>query len=114
MTDRKNPEHLKPYQFKPGQSGNPGGFPKGGKKVPKMLRNELLRRLAEDSGHSVRALVDALLTVAKDDEHKDWITAWKMVHDMADGPIAKVVEAETRGNASVTLLRENLGEGGDG
>ena len=32
-TNKRNPaDHLTPYQFKPGVSGNPGGRPKGGLK----------------------------------------------------------------------------------
>jgi hypothetical protein len=29
MSRRGNPDKIKPFQFKPGQSGNPGGRPRG-------------------------------------------------------------------------------------
>jgi hypothetical protein len=39
------PENVEPHKFKPGQSGNPAGKPKGAKRVSTVLK-ELLEKLA--------------------------------------------------------------------
>ena len=51
MTDEQpkyNPaDHLRPHQFKPGQSGNPGGKPKGAVSLKEYAR-KMLRELTEE------------------------------------------------------------------
>ena len=40
---KSNVDHLKPYQWKKGQSGNPSGLPKGRINLTARIRRELLR-----------------------------------------------------------------------
>jgi hypothetical protein len=44
---RGNPDKIKPYQFKPGQSGNPGGRPRGD------LARELARAIFENNSELI-------------------------------------------------------------
>ena len=53
---RKNPEHLKPYHWKPGQSGNPKGRPKRTEVLTDMLWAEL-RRKDKKAGETKRVLL---------------------------------------------------------
>jgi len=55
VTKRGNPDKIKPYQFKPGQSGNPGGRPRGD------LARELARAIFENNSELIyEAMLRAL------------------------------------------------------
>ena len=56
VSRRGNPDKIKPYQFKPGQSGNPGGRPKGD------LARELARAIFENNSELI---YDAMLRALK-------------------------------------------------
>lgn len=45
--EKQRGEHLKPWQFKPGQSGNPSGRPKGRKSL-KTFAKEYLEALSDE------------------------------------------------------------------
>lgn len=57
----KNNEHLAEWQFKPGQSGNPGGRPRGSLSLLTILRH----KLSEGDGERAKEIVEALLEKAK-------------------------------------------------
>lgn len=46
--DKQQEHHLKPWQFKPGQSGNPGGRPLGAKSLKTYAKEYLLSLSDED------------------------------------------------------------------
>ena len=73
---------LKQYQFKPGQSGNPGGRPKGSVSIEAELR----RRLADgEAGEkSVQGLVTQALRQALEGDYK----FFNMILERIDGRIA--------------------------
>ena len=52
--------HLKPYSWKPGQSGNPAGRPAGSGKLIKCLQDEM----AADGNALVEDLVNRLIDIA--------------------------------------------------
>ena len=61
---RENPaEHLKPYQFKPGQSGNPTGRPP---EAPAELKNYTKKEIAEVLCRMMKMTVDELVRFSKD------------------------------------------------
>lgn len=78
MADKR--DNLKP--FKPGQSGNPGGRPKGSPSV-----TAVIRRLLEDE-ETVEKLGKAILSQAARGNG----AAMKLVVDRIDGPLPKKVE----------------------
>lgn len=45
--EKQHEHHLKPWQFKPGQSGNPSGRPKGSKSL-KTYVQEMLRDMTDE------------------------------------------------------------------
>ena len=46
-------DHLKPYAFKPGQSGNPNGRPKGSRnKMTRALKDMILQALDDAGGQA--------------------------------------------------------------
>ena len=51
----KGPERLRPYQFKPGQSGNPNGRPKG-RSITSILRELLDQAVRHEPGERPLAL----------------------------------------------------------
>lgn len=62
----ENPaEHLKPYQFKPGQSGNPAGRPP---EAPAALKNYTKKEIAEVLCRMMKMTVDELVRFSKHPE----------------------------------------------
>jgi len=73
---------LRQFQFKPGQSGNPGGRPKG----TVSIESELRRRLAdgEDGEKIVKGLVTQALRQALEGDYK----FFNLILERIDGKIA--------------------------
>lgn len=71
-------ENLKPW--KPGQTGNPGGRPKG--IVSSALSKQLLRRAANGGKSDLDAVVEAIIKTAK----KGNTPAFCAIRDTVDGP----------------------------
>lgn len=78
----------RPYQFKPGQSGNPAGRPKGVKYVSEAVREFLERALAPGSEYS---LADALAKALIDQALAGDVSALREVMDRAEGKVAVAV-----------------------
>ena len=73
---------LKQYQFKPGQSGNPGGRPKGSVSIEAELR----RRLAD--GEAGEKIVQGLVTQALRQALEGDYKFFNMILERIDGRIA--------------------------
>ncbi len=81
------PEPLKPYLWKPGESGNPGGRPKGPTYITR-----LRRALQANDGKLLEELVQVAIDAAKKGSYQHLA----MIIDRVDGPIATrvIIEAE--------------------
>lgn len=75
---RENPTWLAPYQFKPGESGNPGGRP------AKPLTQRLLARLFESDESMTKELVEAWIAKALSGD----IPALREMLDRTEGKVA--------------------------
>lgn len=91
-------------RFKKGQSGNPGGLPRGTRHIPKLIRNEILRQCRDEPAH-IPAIVAALIGVAKDEQSPKQLAAFKELRDTIDGPIVKKVEQQNTGGARIEVVR---------
>ena len=74
----ENPS-LPEHRFKPGQSGNPKGRPKG-----TTLTNRLKKILAEDDGKVAEALMKAGVKAALKGDYR----FWAYIFDRVDGKVA--------------------------
>ena len=89
---KRQTEHLKPWQFQPGKSGNPGGMKKGTKSL-KTFAREYLMSLSDD-----KQKLEYLRGMDKD-------TIWKM----AEGN--PINETELKGNLTISQVLDNLENG---
>lgn len=90
--ESRTPEHLRPFLFKPGQSGNPSGLPRNGshkgRRRPKdRALQKRLRELMNETGDAGRSwrdrILDALLALAE----RGSVPAIKEVLNRVDGKI---------------------------
>jgi hypothetical protein len=91
MTHQRNTSGLTP--FKPGQSGNPAGRPKGSS-----LKARLERILSEDDGKVAEALAKAGVQAALKGDYRFWAEILNRI----DGP----VKAETPDEVIVRIIQE--------
>ena len=89
---------LQQYEFKKGQSGNPGGRPKG-----VSLQGELRRRLGE--GGTGDKLVESLITVALREALRGDFRFWNSVIERVDGKVADRFAGPDGGGLTVVLER---------
>ena len=89
---------LQQYEFQKGQSGNPGGRPKG-----VSLQGELRRRLGE--GETGDKLVDSLITVALREALRGDFRFWNSIIERVDGKVADRFAGPDGGGLTVVLER---------
>jgi hypothetical protein len=77
-----------PTRWKPGQSGNPAGRPKGSAKVAKLIR---------DKTNDLEEAVDFALALARNTNYPidQRFDAWKWLVDRGIGKAAAIVEVKT-------------------
>ncbi|MCH8270225.1 MAG: hypothetical protein IH985_03330 [Planctomycetes bacterium] len=78
------PAQLAEHAWKPGQSGNPKGRPKG-----TGLTDRLRKILERDDGRAAQALVE----VAVREALKGDFRFWDRIYDRMDGPVKQQIEA---------------------
>ena len=81
---RQNPPPVE-HQWKPGQSGNPGGRKKG-----TGITDRLRKLVEKDDGKVANALVEAAIKAAKKGDFR----FWQAIVDRVDGPVKQRLEAE--------------------
>jgi hypothetical protein len=75
------PEELKPYQYKPGQSGNPSGRPRG------LISAALIKQLRKSGGKDLAAIVEGIIRSARRGNPK----SFSVIRDSVDGrPLQEV------------------------
>jgi len=76
-------EHLRAYQFQPGESGNPGGRPRTA-----VVRRVLLELLTDSDGEpspELRALAKAVYELAVGKSKRGNVRAFEAIRDTVDG-----------------------------
>lgn len=102
MARKPPPEHTR---FKPGQSGNPGGRPKGSVSLTTLLRRALAEKSTPKGKKTVaEMIVDALLESARAGDQR----AIQYVFDRIDGPAGKPAEESDPAAEDIGTLREHL------
>lgn len=98
----KQTQNRPPHLWKPGQSGNPSGRPKGSISLARILREELSAGNEEDA----RLIVRAMITVAKS-ATKDGHSDRQEILNRIDGKVAdKVI-----GDGVINLITRTPGLG---
>lgn len=111
-----NADNLKPYQFKPGKSGNPNGRPKGAKSLTTQLKKMLEAKIKnydpikdEDVTQSIADhLINVLLSKALNGEDK----AIMEILNRSDGPVKQEIDQNISGGLKILEIpeRKNVDE----
>jgi hypothetical protein len=102
-------DHLKQFQFKPGQTGNPGGRPKG---LERTAREALALRVYQAKDGKTytgdEAALQCLLDMGFDDKHnaRERIAAFKEVFDRGHGKAKQAVNVTRDAAAVATMPRD--------
>ena len=101
-------DHLKPYQWKKGESGNPSGRPQGRPSIEAEIR----RRLSEnkDGDILVEGLVTAAIRKALEGDHRFWTS----IIERLDGKVAERLAGPDGEGMTVILERVVKGKDEDG
>ena len=95
---------LEEYRFKKGESGNPGGRPKG-----MSIEAQLSKRLAD--GESGEKLVDSLITVALRQALNGDFRFWNSIIERIDGKVADRIAGPD--GSGLTVILESMRNNGD-
>lgn len=92
-------------RFQPGQSGNPGGRPKGSVSLTTLLRRALAEKATPKAAKTAaEAIVAALLKAARDGDQR----AIQYVFDRIDGPAGKQAAETAPAAEDINTLRSHL------
>ena len=95
---------LEEYRFKKGESGNPGGRPKG-----MSIEAQLRKRRAD--GESGEKLVDSLITVALRQALNGDFRFWNSIIERVDGKVADRIAGPD--GSGLTVILESMRNNGD-
>tara|TARA_A100001515_G_scaffold124058_1_gene108152 strand:+ start:204 stop:533 length:330 start_codon:yes stop_codon:yes gene_type:complete len=95
---------LAPFRFQPGQSGNPGGRPKG-----MSIEAQLRKRLSE--GEAGEKIVESLITVALRQALNGDFRFWNSIIERVDGKVADRIAGPD--GEGLTVILENIKSSGD-
>lgn len=109
MSEKKkgSTDHLKPYQWKKGQSGNPSGRPKGAPSLEAAIRNHLD---GEDGKEFIRGLVEVAVRKAMKGDHR----FWNSILERLDGKVADRLAGADGEGLTVILERAVSKDANDG
>lgn len=89
-----NIENIKPHQFKPGQSGNPKGRPRGSSITPR------LKRIIEENEGEI---ADALVKSAIKNALKGDFRFWNAIVERLEGKVADRVQHTGDGGGPIQI-----------
>lgn len=98
-----NEENIIPHRFKPGQSGNPNGRPKGSSITPR------LKRIIEENNGEI---ADALVKSAIKNALKGDFRFWNAIMERVEGKVADRIQHSGDGGGPLKITIERPG-GGD-
>lgn len=109
-TVQKQHNHLAPYQFKPGQSGNPAGRPKGSRNMSTVFQDAIKTLVKPENGSGDWKSIEEQMILAQIQKALSGDTkAFEVVMNRAYGTPKRVVEVEqTLPEEGAVTLDESL------
>jgi len=90
ISDPRRADHLEPYKWKKGESGNPLGRPKGEVNLSMRLRKQLLEALPDCKTDAVKA--DLVILALVEEARSGNIQAIQMILDRLEGKVTDKVD----------------------
>ena len=97
-------EDIQKYKFKPGQSGNPKGKPKGALSLTTILRNRLE---ANENAKAIKT-IERLLTISESVDDRVALQAIDAIMDRIDGKARQTIDQNNSFTDAVAKLRAEL------